>query len=311
MGSLYARKLTAFFQKYRTGLLVVSCSGVFAGNLCYHTFPEQMYKKVYQAWFNGQPAELSEKLQRLFGNVVSDTGMGSPKNYRAFASFGFQPTSAGIPWLPNGAIVGIPANFNSTTGDPQGITNRVIMINGKELEWDSKLGASLQEALTLSSDAQKFAIAREVMCLQFGSPIVHAAVAPACLAGTCISAVAIKQLLGLYSGPIILRGLCNIAIVAVGLFGYFVAYDAASHWLDYRADRKAAAISRDYAKGGVEFYDKVLSRNRTFRSLMGKKGEKMYASNGNLFPTHWFRLKHAPYTLRKEVLVNILKEQES
>ncbi|XP_006137783.2 transmembrane protein 177 [Pelodiscus sinensis] len=307
MAVLFLWKAAAFVQKHRTGLLAVSCAGLFGANLSYHVCPEQTFKLWYQCWTRGQPAELSEKLRSLFSDVLQDVGVKSTNCYQPFAAFGFHPVSAGIPWLPAGSLVGLPANFNSTAEDKQGIVNRVIMINGKEVDWESKEGLTLKEALIFSPEAQKFAIAREIVYLQSNSPVVYAAVLPVCLAGTCLSGVAIKQLLGLYSGPMVFRGIYNITLAAVGLIGYFLAYDAVSQALDYRSDRQVAIISKDYAKGGVEFYNKVLSRNRTLRTLLGKQGEKMYAPSGNLFPRYGFRLKHAPYTSRRDLIINILR----
>ncbi|MBN3306538.1 TM177 protein, partial [Amia calva] len=306
----FTRKLTIFVQKYRTGLLVTSCAGVFSVNMFYHAFPEQTYKKLYQAWSKGEPSVLSEKLQKTFQEVLQDTGVRLPRKYTAFAAFGFHPVGAGQPWMPLGAQIGIPANFNSTTDDTEGITNRVILINGKELHWDSSTGKALKESLTFSPEAQQFAVAREVVRLESGGPLLLAAVAPTCLAGTCLFGVAVKQMFTLYSGPVMLRGLVNVAVLALGSAFYFLTSDAVTQWLDYKSDRTAARLSKDYARGGVEFYDKILSRNVTLRGLMGKKGEEMYTPSGNLFPTHWFRLKHAPYTARREGIVKLLNEQK-
>ncbi|KAK1165883.1 transmembrane protein 177-like [Acipenser oxyrinchus oxyrinchus] len=304
------RKLTLFVQKYRTGLLAASCGGIFTVNILYHVFPKETYRKLYQAWYKGEPVSLSDKLQSTFQEVLKDAGVSSPQSYSAFAAFGFHPVGAGIPRTPAGAHVGIPANFNSTAEDAGGITNRVVLINGKEVDWDSSVGRSLKEALTFSREAQKFSVAREVVGLESGGPVLHAAVAPVCVAGTCFSAVAIKQMFSLYTGPVVLRGLLNVAVAASGAACYFLSSDAVSQWLDYRSDRKAAGISKEYTRGGVEFYDKILSRNKILRSLMGKSGEEMYAPSGNLLPAHWIRLKHAPYTSRKAAIVSLLEEQK-
>lgn len=242
--------------------------------------------------------------------MLKDYGVSSPKNVSAFASFGFHPVGAGVPWLPAGAQIGIPANFNSTVDDPSGITNRNIFINGKTVDWSSESGSTLKEALVFSLDAQKFAIAREVARLQSGGPVMSAAVAPFCLGGVWVYSVVLKQVFGLYSGPALLRGAVNIVALGIGAVSYFLTLDAVSQWLDYSSDRRAAGVSRDYAKGGVEFYDKILSRNKTLRSLMGQKGEDMYAPSGNLFPAHVFQLKHTPYTSRREQILALLKEEK-
>ncbi|KAI3355884.1 hypothetical protein L3Q82_004432 [Scortum barcoo] len=266
-------KYSVLLQKYRTPLLIASCGGVFAANMFYHVFPDMSYRQLYQAWHKGEPVSLSEKLEGVFEQVLKDYGVSSPKSFSAFASFGFHPVGAGVPLLPAGAQIGIPANFNSTADDPSGITNRNIFINGKTVDWSSDTGSALKEALVFSLEAQKFAIAREVARLQSGGPVLSAAVAPVCLGGVWVYSVALKQMFGLHAGPALFRGAVNTVALGLGAVSYFLASDAVSQWIDFKSDRRAAGVSRDYAKGGVEFYDKILSRNKTLRSLMGQKGE--------------------------------------
>ncbi|XP_024245519.1 transmembrane protein 177 [Oncorhynchus tshawytscha] len=304
-------KSAVMVQKYRTPLLIAGCSGVFVAQMFYHLFPENTYRKLYQAWNKGEPANLSEKLESLFKQVLKDSDVGAPDGYSAFASFGFHPVGAGVPWLPSGAQIGIPANFNSTLDDPAGITNRSILINGEKVEWDSVIGTALKDALVLSPEAQKFAVAREVARLEVGGPVLNAAVAPFCLAGVMVYSVTLKQIFRLHIGPVIFRGVVNVVALGLGAVSYFLTSDAVSQWLDYKSDRRAAGLSKIYAKGGVEFYNKILSRNKTLRSLMGQKGEEMYAPSGNLFPAHLLRLKHAPYTSRRDGIVGLLKEEKA
>lgn len=242
--------------------------------------------------------------------VLKDCGISPTKNFSAFACFGFHPVAAGVPWLPAGVHIGIPANFNGTLVDPTGITNRTIFINGKTVDWTSDDGSALKEALMFSPGAQKFAIARELVRLQSGGPILNAAVAPLCLSGAWVYSVALKQMFGLHGRPALFRGAANLVALGLGAVSYFMASDAVNQWIDYSSDRQAAQVSRDYAEGGVEFYDKILSRNRTLRSLMGQKGKDMYAPSGNLFPAHLLQLKHAPYTARREGIVSLLKNEK-
>ncbi|KAM8750065.1 transmembrane protein 177 isoform 1-T2 [Acanthopagrus schlegelii] len=303
-------KYSVFLQKYRTPLLAAGCGGVFAANLCYHVFPDMTFRPLYQAWFKKEPVTLLENLEDVFQQVLKDYGISSPNNFSAFASFGFHPVSAGVPWLPKGAHIGIPANFNSTADDPSGITNRYIFINGKTVDWSSDDGSALKEALVFSKEAQKFAIAREVARLQSGGPVLTAAVAPFCLGGVWVYSVVLKQMLGLHVGPALFRGVANVVALGLGGVSYLLTSDAVSHWIDFTSDQRAASVSRDYARGGVEFYDKILSRNKTLRSLMGEKGENMYAPSGNLFPANILQLKHTPYTSRREGILAMLKNEK-
>ncbi|MBN3284690.1 TM177 protein, partial [Polyodon spathula] len=79
MTGQFNRKLTRFVQKYRTGLLAASCGGIFTVNILYHVFPEETYRKLYQAWHKGEPVSLSDKLQSTFQEVLKDAGVSSPQ----------------------------------------------------------------------------------------------------------------------------------------------------------------------------------------------------------------------------------------
>ncbi|XP_069840912.1 transmembrane protein 177 [Dendropsophus ebraccatus] len=302
-------KFCVFTRQHRGKLLAASSLGLFAVNVSYHAFPDQTFRRVYQGWWKGEPAALTDRLQTVFHGVLDETGL-APSGFTPFAAYGFQPLSAGVPWLPAGCLIGIPANYNGSEQDGSGVTDRVLVIDGQEVDWASDPGISLRDSLTLSENAQKFSLAREAVRGQSGGPVLQACVAPLCLTASCVSSVGIKQLLGLYAGPVLLRGVFNVLAVLLGLTGYYLCYDAVSQWLDYRCDRKAAAISEAYAQGGLEFYEKILARNRLLRGLMGKQGEAMYAPSGNLFPKQKFRLKHAPYTARRDRILHTLQRQQ-
>lgn len=62
-------KYSVLLQKYRTPLLIASCGGVFAANMFYQVFPDMSYRQLYQAWYQGEPVTLSEKLQDVFQQV--------------------------------------------------------------------------------------------------------------------------------------------------------------------------------------------------------------------------------------------------
>ncbi|XP_071211587.1 transmembrane protein 177-like [Salvelinus alpinus] len=123
-----------------------------------------------------------------------------------------------MPWLPSGAQIGIPANFNSMLDEPAGITNSTILINGKEVEWNSDIGNALKDALVFSPEAQKFAMVREVARLEVGGPVLNAAVPPFCLAGVMVYRVTLKlvyrvtlkQIFRLHTGLVVFRGVVNI-----------------------------------------------------------------------------------------------------
>lgn len=305
------KHVSVFLQKYRSPMLVTCCSGLFGLNLVHHLTPDQSFCKQYQAWFRGEPVQLSHKLETLFQQVLSDFSVRSPQKFSAFASFGFHPVGAGLPLLPSGVRIGIPANFNSSEEDSTGITDRTIFINGRTVDWSSAPGSALRAALVLSEQAQKFAVAREVARLDSCFPALSAAVAPLCLAGVWAYSVALKHMFSLHTGPVLIRAGVNALSLGLGAVTYLMASDAVGHYVDYNSDRRAAAVAPGYAKGGVEFYEKMLSRNRTLRALMGPKGEEMYAANGNLFPANLLQLKHTPYTERRDGIQAMIRQDKA
>ncbi|XP_004759820.1 transmembrane protein 177 [Mustela putorius furo] len=295
-------RAAAFVQRHRTGLLVGSCAGLFGAQISYHLFPDPVIQWLYRYWPQGQPAPLSPELGGLFQEVLQDIGVPSGHSYEAFTTFTFQPVSAGFPRLPAGAVVGIPATFLGRTLTN---SNHPVVVHGQIVNWQSPAGTRLRDALTLSHEAQKFALAKEVVYLESGAAALQALPAPACLAGTWALGVGAKHALGLYGGPMNLRAAFNLVAAVVGFVAYAFSTDSLTHALEGWLDRRTAALSAAYARGGVEFYEKILSGNVALRSVLGSHGEKLYTPSGNIVPRHWFRIKHLPYTTRRDSLLQM------
>ncbi|ELV10287.1 transmembrane protein 177 [Tupaia chinensis] len=296
------RWATAFVQRHRAGVLVGSCTGLFGIQMSYHLFPDPVIQWLYQYWPQGQPAPLSPELQNLFQEVLQDLGVPSGHCYKPFTTFIFQPVSAGFPRLPAGAVVGIPASF---LGVPLTNIDHSVVVHGQRVDWQSPAGARLRDALTLSHDAQKFALAREVVFLESSAAALQALPGPVCLTGTWALSVGAKHALGLYGGPTNLRAAFNLLAAVAGFVAYALSTDSLTHALEAWLDRRTASLSAAYARGGVEFYEKVLSGNLALRSLLGRRGEKLYTPSGNIIPRHWFRIKHLPYTTRRDSVLQV------
>ncbi|XP_008845598.1 transmembrane protein 177 [Nannospalax galili] len=295
-------RAAAFVQSHRTGLLVGSCAGLFGVQISFHLFADPIVQWLYQYWPQGQPAPLSPQLQSLFQEVLQDMAISSVHCYKPFTTFTFQPVSAGLPRFPAGAVVGIPAIF---LGGPVTSVDHTVVIHGQRVDWHSPAGTKLRDALTLSRDAQKFALAKEVVYLENNVAALQALPAPACLTGTWVLSVGVKHALGLYGGPISLRAAFNLVAAMAGFVAYAFSMDSLTIALEGWLDRRTASLSASYAQGGVEFYEKVLSGNLALRSLLGRQGEKLYTPSGNIVPRHWFRIKHLPYTTRRDSVLQM------
>ncbi|CAK6432839.1 unnamed protein product [Pipistrellus nathusii] len=222
-------RATAFVQRHRTGLLVGSCAGLFGAQILYHLFPDPVVRWLYQYWPQGQPAPLSPKLQRLFQEVLQDIGIPSDHGNKAFTTFTFLPVSAGFPRLPAGAVVGIPTSF---LDDSVTKTDHPVIVHGQRVDWKSPEGTWLKYTLTLSHDAQKLALAREVMYLESSTAVLQTLPAPACLAGTWTLSISAKHALGLYGGPMNLRVAFNLVAAVVGFVAYAFSTDSLTYTLE-------------------------------------------------------------------------------
>ncbi|XP_037094863.1 transmembrane protein 177-like [Pollicipes pollicipes] len=70
----------------------------------------------------------------------------------------------------------------------------------------------------------------------------------------------------------------------VSLFGialWTTVTDLVQHYRDSQADQAAAQLGATYAWGGVEFYEKMLERNRALRRLLGDPASASYSAYGN------------------------------
>nr|KAF6394034.1 hypothetical protein mPipKuh1_017592 [Pipistrellus kuhlii] len=126
-------------------------------------------------------------------------------------------------------MVDIPASF---LGDSVTKTDHPVIVHGQRVDWKSPEGA-----LTLSHDAQKLALAREVVCLESSTAALQTLLVPDCLAGTWTLSISAKHALGLYGGPINLRVAFNLVAAVVGFVAYAFSTDSLTHALEAWLDR--------------------------------------------------------------------------
>lgn len=157
----------------------------------------------------------------------------------------------------------------------------MFQLNQKKVDWDSKNGIKLANALILPENVQKFAICREIMMTQ-NNKVIYESIYPfaSIFFGYTLSQFLNKRL-NLYAGPVSLRA---TMYTIVGLFSsglYFLMKDMTEVYYETQVDKKLCELGRDFIESGVIFYEKILERNQALRELMGKEGEKKYSMLGN------------------------------
>ncbi|XP_032682687.1 transmembrane protein 177 isoform X2 [Odontomachus brunneus] len=244
----------------------------------------------------GKEMPLSPKIQQTIQRVMDDLKL--PDNVRnvikPFSVFGFDMFQAGTLAAKHGAVLGIPVNFIVTAE----VLRQELQIKDEPLDWTRQDAKIFFSSLMFSENAKKFAIAREILRIQAEEPRFN----------SFRLAVIITVLWAFYNAITLrfqLRGrnviLCRSLYVSFALLGaisWIGIKDYRSYRLDSVHDRALCDLGVEYVRGGQEFYEKMVMRNRALRSLLGKDGEKQYTANGN--ERIFLRQKHVPIVHRKD-----------
>lgn len=213
---------------------------------------------------------------------------------KPFSVFGFDLFHAGTLNTKYGAILGIPANF--TNAGEQIREN--LQIKEEQVDWTRQDARTLLNALILSENAQKFAIAHEILQILREEPYVNSfkLVLIITILWTLYNAIVYRY--NLRERNVIL---CRSLYSSFTLFGailWFGIKDYQSYHFDKKTDAVLCDLGSEYVKGGQEFYEKMLLRNRAIRTLLGDEGKKIYTAYGN--EQTFLRQKHVPISHRKD-----------
>ncbi len=95
-----------------------------------------------------------------------------------------------------------------------------------------------------------------------------------------------------------MRTICYTLFGTLMLTMWMFIKDFTNYRREELADKTAAGISEEYARGAVEFYSKTLQRNIALRSLLGNDGLSLYTAAGN--EREIVRTKHVPFVTRRD-----------
>lgn len=181
----------------------------------------------------------------------------------------------------------------------------------QDIQWGSELGVKLMETLVLSRDAKRFLIQK----------LTHE--------GDVQLGIAFES--GAYLVPALLVGLINynmkrwvnkrygkftkkpimwpfyLSTIMLGVFACDTLRRAHRTRVELDADRDTAKMGDDYIRGGIEYYEKFLKRNRYINQLLTEAGRaKIYADDGDYIQRRFRK----PTTSLKERLKVILQVKE-
>jgi len=170
----------------------------------------------------------------------------------------------------------------------------------------SEPGQKFMESLILSEPAKKFSIARELILTDNFRVFIKSI----SLSMTLLPMYAIgSHLMDLLpANPIKIRALAFFLLCNVGVFVWLLVRTAIENFYQIDADKIVGNINQEYARGGVEFYEKLIQRNLALRSII-PGGEMIYSEQGNQLGFISV-LSELPFTYRKKQLELMLKKYE-
>ena len=269
-------------------LISVIAAGAFA--LQFATTPFQSPFKLRLQQYDteyGFQVTMNRKLQELTREVLEDAEKLTPEEQvrtRFFMAHSDDAFCWGGYHSPTGGVLlGIPHYFAYETAsdinlkkytfgrrspDPE-IDKTAFLTNQKLKSEEAK---QFIDSMVLSDDAKRFAIAREIERGKTMSYLTDAITAPLLiLAGYWFSRTVNKKFMLLKRGAKYRFGQYAV-VVSFVVFGRMILQSMSRTRTDTNIDKRACMLGINYAKGGVEYYDKQFKRNMAARKLNNRDG---------------------------------------
>jgi len=298
------------------GAIAVASIGASVYKVLPHTFGLRSYVKgVYQHYSNGFVTNVNENMKALVKEVTNEMELSDAekKQLSVFvSSHGAEPYGWGGMSRDGdgyGVLVGYPYYFHwnqpkdvpiermrfgprHATGANSGLSKDQIT---------SPEAMVFRRSMILSENEKKFALAREIERTRSNSYAFQSLLPGCWLFITFLLSRAINNKLGLFRAPFspIHRLVAYVVVGNTMGLSYCFIKDGAERYAEGGADRRAASVSADYARGGVGFYNKLMERNVSLRSLE-QGGEDKYNMIGD-FVQGIIRVKWKPLSERKQI----------
>ncbi|XP_033314089.1 transmembrane protein 177 [Bombus bifarius] len=275
---------------------VTLAAGAVAVQLFPQTFLLQQYRKIRARYdFENNELPIRKGIERRLKEALDDVNlvyrpMIPEERIKFFNVHDIEMFHAGSTYSTYGGLVGIPVNFEYN--DISHINNGNISIQYAPLQWDAEAIEEFHKSLVLSENAQKFAIAQQILKVATFDPIIKGI---NILADAVIGMGAYELLHSKLKVTKQQRGK-NALCMSIAAIGTLIFTSLTNNALDYYRETEVNEIiskfGDKYIQGGVEYYEKLSQKNRALRILLGSKGRYMYTPVGNQIT--WFTQKSIP-----------------
>ena len=232
-----------------------------------HSFGKDAVKAVYENYSRGFPTPVSKQMKSLASEVAADIGLeGDPSLFVLTLE---EPAG----WGDFGSeLVGYPPYFHFSK--PQEVPLDKMRFGGggiRKAEILKRRQADLPEArlfcdsMVLSPEAKKFALARELKRVGYGPQYYFGFLNASWILLSYNIARLGNQKLGLFKKGVSKPGyrlMWYAGLAPTMILSYFLAKDLISRQIEKSSVSAAARLGPAYAKGGEEYYNQMLLRNK-------------------------------------------------
>lgn len=300
------------------GTAVVSsltCTGLF---LSYHTVGNQYsveHLQMYQRLF---PVPVNPNLRELLDATLNDMKISAQENTGPvlFSFVGNEIYSLGSLHLPSGAFIGVP--FFMQLHNESQLKVKDLRLVGRyrtKLSAEAPTIKKLFGAMIMTDQAKKYAFAHELELLSSSYFIVKAVNLFCCTLGSFLMAPVLNRKLGFTQKKPLPR-------ICIGVLCFFTVTLAAGsvidqlldEWYDLVATKRvlqtATTLSKsEYLTGAIEFYSKLIERNKATFDLLGEYGPQCYTDDGQTRRVFGFlKQSYEPHLI---LAINSVRQQEN
>lgn len=245
--------------------------------------------------------EAYDRIKDRFGIPLIKTPLDKPPEIKWFCSSTLDPVNFGFSESSQGILIGLPANFNYEKPEdvPQealhykkmrffkdfGVasdeTNEALEDQGLEdisqqskgvtdvvLRKFSELGEEYISTLVLSKNAKQFVVTRELFYSDSYKVILDTFNLILSVNIALMLSRALVKKLGLGSVHVIRRCILYSGSGCLGLTYFQLMKNLVERLYSLKSDSKAMAVDESYRMGAVEYYEKVLARNRILKKTV-------------------------------------------
>lgn len=271
-------------------------AGALTIQLLPQTFLLQQYRKIRARYdFENNEIPIRKDIERRFKEVLDDINLVyrpviPEERIKFFNVHDIEMFHAGSTYTKYGGLVGIPVNFEyNNIGQ---INNGNISIQSASLQWDAEATEEFHKSLVLSENAQKFAIAQQILKVVTFDPLIKSFN----IFADAIIGIATYEILRSKLKVTKQQRARNALCMSIAAIGTLILNLSTDNELDYYREVEIneimSKLDDKYIQGGVEYYEKLSQKNRALRVLLGSKGTYMYTPAGN--QTTWFMQKRIP-----------------